>query len=409
MPTITKLGTNDLWDQFREKPLEFYRNVAAEMERAGVEDTPTIGRVLEFVSPSDKGEMPAFSRMLKKAGIRTRSNPRMGLWASEGTKFFDTAVGRALFVEFFARKWREISFADSEERATFLSDDGQPGSWQRPYQDASTARWDQKIAAAIPLSELVAMTTPINGQDYRSFYLTYNAANLRQFRLGESTEIPIATLADSERTIQLKKYGRGLRASYEQLRRARVDKLAFWIQYAAVQSEIDKVATAIYTLINGDGNSGTAPTTWDLNGDFSGTLQTLDANSWLWFKKKFVQPYVMTTVLMTEAVSLQLEQLDIGTANVLLNRQMQVPGAGTLTPINTTADGVRYGWTSEVGTWQMLALDRRFALERVTEIGGTISEMERFITNQTQVMTMTEVEGYAIMDANATLILDLND
>lgn len=406
MKTVNKLSSRELFEQFSRDPMAWFRGVVADMD---IKETPTLSRALEFVSPSDAGEMDAFSRMLREAGIIVRSDPQAGLWASPAKQsFFDSPAGRALFTEFFARNWRKVSFASTEQRATLLSGDGTPGSWQRPYVDAATARWDQQIAPAIPLSELVAMTTPISGQDYRSFYLTYSAENLRKFRVGESAEIPITTLADSERTIQLKKYGRGIKASYEQLRRTRVDKLARMIQIMAVQSEIDKVAAAIYTLINGDGNAATTPTTWDLNGDFGGTLQTLDLNSWLWFKKKFVQPYVMTTVLMTEAVSLQLEQLNTGSANIAL-RTATLPGAGSISPINATSDGVRYGWTGEVGTWQMLAWDRRFALERVTEIGGEISEMERFITNQTQVMTMTEVEGYAIMDANATLILDLND
>lgn len=406
--TIQKLSTRELWEQFNRDPLNWYRNASRDMKEAGLDNdtNPTLGNALEFASPTDKGDANAFSRLMKEAGIVTRSDPQAGYWASPVSKFFDTPAGRALYVEFFARKWREVSFP--QQRA-FLSDDGVAGSWQRPYADAMAARWDTKVAPAIPLSELIGMTTPISGQDYRSFYLTYNAANLRMFRIGESAEIPIAKIADSQRTIQLKKFGRGLQASYEQLRRARVDKLAYMIQLMAVQSEVDKVAAALTVLINGDGNSGTAPTTWDHNGDFGGTLQTLSLNSWLWFKMKFVNPYVVTTALMNENLALQLAQLNTGSANVP-TISANLGGLGTgLTPINQFADGVRFGWTSEAPSWQIVAFDKRFALERVTEIGGDISEMERFITNQTQIMTMTEVEGYAVMDANATKILDVND
>ncbi len=407
MTTITRLDTNELWKQFRAKPLDFYLNVARDMEDGGVEDTPTLGQALEFVSRTEKGEMDAFGRMMKAAGIRTRSNPAAGYWASPGKAFMDTPAGRALYTEFFARKWREVSFPMT--RATLLSDDGTPGSWQRPYQDAAQARWDQRIAPAIPLSELVGMTTPISGQDYRSFYLTYNAENLRLFRIGEAAEIPIATITDSERTIQLQKFGRGLRASYEQLRRARVDKLAYMIQNMAVQSEVDKVAAALNIIINGDGNSGTPPTTHDLTTlDTAASAGTLTIKGWLAFKMQFVNPYVITTALMQEAVALQLALLNTGSANVPLV-SANLGGLGTgLTPINQFADGVRYGWTSDAPSLQIVGIDRRFNLERVTEIGGTISEMERFITNQTQVMTMTEVEGFAVMDSNAAKILDVN-
>ena len=41
------------------------------------------------------------------------------------------------------------------------------------------------------------------------------------------------------------------------------------------------------------------------------------------------------------------------------------------------------------------------------EIGSNLNEIERFTTNQTQVLTMTEVEGYAIIDSGACKTLDV--
>lgn len=413
MATITALSTADLWQRLRENPMEFYRQVAADMQSRGVEDPPTITRALEYASPSEaNAPLDAYERMLEVAGIRVASDPIAGYWASPATEFFERgAANRLLYTEFFARNWRSVAFANSQQRAVLLSSDGVPGSWQRPYGDASMPRWSQQIAPAIPLSELIAMTTPISGDAYRSFYLTYDAAQLRRFRVGESAEIPVATITGAEHTIRLKKYGRALRASYEELRRMRIDKLAYFIRMAAVQAEMDKVVAALDVLISGDGNTTptSVPVTWDHNGDFGGTLGTLSLNSWLWFKMKFVQPYVMTTALMQEAVALQLSQLNTGSANVPLVAA-NLGGLGTgLTPINQFADGVRFGWTADAPALKIVALDRRFALEQVVEIGGDISETERFITNQTQVMTMTEVNGFASLDANAVKILDIND
>ena len=412
MPEMTQLSTRDLYQRLRENPLEFYRQVAADMQERGIEDPPTLSRALEFASPSEANDpLDAYERMLEHAGIRVSSDPIAGYWASPATEFFERgAANRMLYTEFFARNWRAVAY-NRQERSVLLSSDGVPGSWQRPYADASMPRWSQQIQPAIPLSELVAMTTPINGDAYRSFYLTYNAAQLRQFRVGESAEIPVATITGAEHTIRLKKYGRALRASYEELRRMRVDKLAYFIRMAAVQSEVDKVAAALAVLVSGDGNTTptSVPVTWDINGDFGGTLGTLDLKSWLWFKMKFVQPYTLTTALMQEAVALQLSQLNTGSANVPLV-SANLGGLGTgLTPINQFADGVRFGWTSEAPALQIVAFDRRFALEQLVEIGGDISETERFITNQTQVMTMTEINGFASLDANAVKILDIND
>lgn len=401
MPDLIEqtMSTSDLIARLREKAVDF----VAEGYKRGL----TLTRWLEFNSPSDPQDgLDAFERCLQAQRIITRSNPQAGYWASKANVFLDGPVNRTLYTEFFARQWRKIAYG---QRAVYLSTDGTPGSWQRPYADAAQARWDFKLAPAIPLSEIVAITTPIEGQDYRSFYLTYNAEQLRKFRVGESTDIPIAKLSDAERTIQLKKFGRGLEASYEQLRRMRVDKLALQIGYMAVQAEVDKVAAALTVLVNGDGNSGTTPTNCDLTTlDTAAVAGTLTLKGWLAFKMKFANPYILTTGLMQEAIALQLALLNVGSGNVPLagfNAGGMVQG---LSPINQTSDSVRYGWTSEVPANTIVGFDSRFALEQVTEIGGEIAEMERFITNQTQIMTMTEMDGYAIMDANATKTLAVN-
>ncbi len=290
-----------------------------------------------------------------------------------------------------------------------LSDDGIVGGFERPYYEATQVRWDQQIAPAIPLSEVVAMTTPISGQDYRSFYLTYDADQLRAFRVGESAEIPVATITGSEHTIRLHKYGRALQASYEELRRMRVDKLAYFIQLAAVQSEIDKVSAVINVLVNGDGNTGTTPTNYDLTAlDAAAQAGTLTLKGYLAYKMKFAQPYVLTTMLVQEAVALQLALLNTGSANIpLANTSLANLGLG-LTPINAFADTVRFGWTADAPALKILGFDRRFGVERVTEIGGQISETDRFINNQTQLLTLTEVEGYSILDAHGNLTLNIN-
>ncbi len=394
------LGTRELFEALDNNPMR----LVGEAYQEGL----TLSRFFEEASPSAEGDgLDAFGRLMQEAGIITRSNPEAGWWASEASEFFSSPARRVLFSEFFARTWRRVSFGQT--RATYLSDDNTAGSWARPYADAPQARWDYQLAPAIPLSELVGMTTPITGQDYRSFYMVYDAEQLRKFRVGESAEIPIAKLTDRENTIRLKKFARGLQASYEQIRRMRVDKLALQIAYMAIQAEIDKVAAALNTIVNGDGNSGTTPTTHDLTTlDSAASAGTLTLKGWLAFKMKFANPYLITTALMQEAVALQLALLNTGSANIPLV-SANLGGLGTgLTPINQFADGVRFGWTSEAPALKIVGIDRRFSLERVTEIGGEIDEMERFITNQTQIITMSEVEGYAIMDGNAALVLDVN-
>lgn len=373
-----------------------------------------LGAYLERLNPSEKGDtLDAFGRQLREAGIITESNPYAGYWASEGEVFVGKGeahtAGRALFPEFFARQWQSVMRATrAEQRAILLSSDSAVGGWDRPYADASGPRWRNKIAPPIPLSELVAVTTPVTGDTYRSIYMTYDAEAVRMYRVGESADIPVTTLVSSENIINLHKYGRGLRSSYELLRRTRVDKMAWFIQWVALQAQIDKVAAVLDVMVNGDGNANTAATEYNLTTlDADAVAGTLTLEGWLAFKLKFGEMYSLTTALMTEAVALKLITLNTGSANIPLASVTLGGIRNNLTPINNTGDAVRYGWTSEAPANKIVAFDASMAIEHVTEIGSTIREAERYITNQTQLMTMTEVEGFAVLDPGAIKILDI--
>ena len=122
---------------------------------------------------------------------------------------------------------------------------------------------------------------------------------------------------------------------------------------------------------------------------------------------KFAQPYMLTHALMREAAALQLMLLNVGSANIPLAGANLGGTAMSLTPINMTADQVRYGWTDSVAANVILGYDRRFGLEMVTEIGSMITETERYITNQTEVMVMSEVMGFAVLDGSAAKTLTL--
>lgn len=405
MPDITQkdMGTEELRDALGANPIGLISE--------GYSKGQNLTMFLEEKSPSEnKLEFDAFDRIMQLQGIQTRSYPDRGYWASEGKEFVDSELGRALYAEFFARTWRRVAYAGrtAANRATYLSTDGTPGSWQRPYDDAEPARWSTQIAPAIPLAELVGTVTPVTGADYRSFYLTHDATKVRHYRIGESAEIPTYKLVSSENTIQLQKFGLGLEASYEQLRRQRVDKIAMQIARVAIQNEVDKVAAALDIAVNGDGNSN-SPTTYDLTAlDGDAVAGTLTLKGWLAFKQKFVNPYQLTGCLMQETVSLQLTLLDTGSSNVLLSGADLGGMVQRLTPINMTSDGVRYGWTSDAPALQIVAFDRMWAMEELVEIGGQIAEMERFVRSQVEFMSMTEVNGFAKIDETATLILDVN-
>jgi hypothetical protein len=259
----------------RAKPQEILRQMpGGKLYREAYSEGMSLSAWLEQEDPSDqyKDGTDAFARLLEVADIFTRSIPEMGIWADEFDAFDQDDNTRALVPEWVARQARAVAYghlgtseararALHEARSIFLSTDYTSGTLMRPYTDDPTAQM-QQVSPQIPLSRLVARTTGITGDTYRAFYLTRVAADLRMTRVVEATEVPRSKLAGGEHLIKLHKYGRALETSYEQLRRLRIDLVALFIQLMAVQAEVDKVVAALDILVNGDGNSGTAPTTY---------------------------------------------------------------------------------------------------------------------------------------------------
>ena len=389
----------------------------------------TLSRWLEDEDPSHRypdaspeRRMTALQRQIDYMGIQTYDDPGAGLYAHELREFpgedgTDDA-GITLLSEWMANEYRAVSLASRAQRAgiqrsILTSDWGTVGSAMRPYVEAASVIENMQ-QPAIPLAELVATTTAIDDTVYRALYMNdMTPERYRMVRVGEAAEIPGTTLTAGSKAIDLYKYGRRLDVSYEVLRRVRIPVVAFFIARLAVQAEVDKVSTVINVLINGDGNTGTAATVIPLGGpgglDAAATVNTLTLKAWLGFKLEFDNPYSLTTELVRRDVLLQQMLLNTGSANIPL-LMIQGTGFGGFSPINNQlADNVRYGISAEAPANKILAFDRGSAIERVTEIGSVINETQRWIKNQTETMTFTEVEGYRVLDPKASKILDLGD
>jgi hypothetical protein len=403
MSTVTKMRSAELAQRFGEAGPKMYRDA--------YDRGMSLSAFLEEVVETRDDGLDAFEGLLKEQGIVTRSKPEFGLWAVPFDRFYRDENARALLPEWWARQWRKVSMASREQRSALLSSDTGLNTWSNAYADAANLRVDSKVEAAIPLMSLIAMTTPINAGAYRAAYLTQegNEASLRMYRTGEAAEVPTTKLVEADRSVNLYKYGRSLDASYEVLRRQRVDKIALMIQLMAVQAEVDKVATVIDVMVNGDGNSGTAGTVHDLTTlDSAASAGTLTLKGWLAFQMKFANPYMLNIALMQEAVALQLTLLSAGTANWPIVAFGNSP-LGGVQPINQNfAGAVPIGWTSDAPSLKIVGADARFAVERVTEIGADLAEVERFTKRQIESLTLTETEGYAIMDSGAVQVLDVN-
>lgn len=371
---------------------------------------------LEADDPSDPQEraagLDAWRRMLIAADIRTAGD-RWGTYSADRLeKMGESDIGKALFPEFCRRVFIEAWAPPRQERApaVYLSSDYAIGTIQRPYDDDLTLRTTD-FEPAVPLGEVIIGTQPSDGSTFRSRYLVTPAtADIRMQRVAEAAEIPIATITEGSRINRTRKFGRGIRASYEALRRDPLDVFAVYIRQLSLQTQVDQVGAAIDVMVNGDGNAGTSATSYNLTAlDAGTTANNLTLDAWLAFKLKWRNPYLMTAVVGREAAIFKLLKLNVGTAN-LLSASQDVPAGLRQEFVPMTArlgEGIRYGITDDVAANTLVGFDGRLSVVRMLEEGSEISEAERWITRQVEVMTFSFNEGYRVFDPQAVRIINL--
>jgi hypothetical protein len=405
------------------RPKELLHILDPKMLREAYSNGMNFSTYLETLDPSHEHEgnfkqLDAFQRLLVVMGIRSESVH--GVAASTFEDLVEASVddysgsnrvevGKILAQEWLARTYRKaVNTKTQDERAVYLSGDNAVGSSVNPFAYAMQIRYP-RLEPAIPLSALIAFETGITSDTYRAYYIAQNTSHMHMVRVTEASEIPRAKLVGGDQDIRLTKFGRGLEVSYEQLRRLTLDRIAFHLQWLAFQAEADKVAVAIDVLVSGDGNANTAATSFNLTAlDSSTTANNLTFDAWLAFRMKFLAPYVMTTILAQDSVAVKLMKLNLGSANIPYLMMLPELAQGGFDNINPTLrNRVALGWTSDAPASKIVGFDSRWALERVYEIGATVQELDRFIANQTELITLTETEGYKIFDQAATKVMNL--
>lgn len=351
--------------------------------------------------------LDAYERQLMVAGIRTAGDghtyyaDEMGAWERDDQT-------KALFPEWARRQWQQAPRgAGRGTRAPDYNVADQPaGSVSRPFIDDQVMRYTQ-LQPAVPLEEVIATTTMIAGNAYRSTRFQDVTAQKRLSRVAEGAPLPRRKLTTSDNSLRFGKFGMAIENTYEQVRFIRIDLMALHINLMRIQNEVDELAAVIDVIANGDGNSGTAATVVNLTTlDSNATVNNLTAKAWLAFKQKFLPPYILTTALMQPAIELQLRLLNMGTANVHMVTIAQQSALGGLVTINDRlAEGVRVAPTADAPANQIMGIDARFAIERVVQIGSEISEMARWIENQTMLTTFSLSEAFGRFQLGPTAII----
>ncbi len=351
-------------------------NIAAEKEM-------TLSQLLEQIAPVPEGsKLTAFEYQLKKQDIVTQSIPEKGIIASKVEAFYRTEESKVLFPEYIATQLREA------------------------------------LAQSSILPYLLATTTTIEGNAYRSIYCDDSDANkkaTKKVRVTEAAELPKSRLKTRENAVKIWKYGRAIEASYEVIRRMRIDLLAVHIRRIGEQASQDEVIDVLDIVKNGDTNENTAAPILKAKTDLdpSATSGKLSKAAWLRFLLRFY-PYQCNTVVASEDGLLQVldilypndatQMMDFLLKGMAITARVELPQQ-----LWTNVTLLYNPYVEKINTHVALyGIDRRYCIEKIIEAGSDIQEADKFITNQTQVLTISETAGFAKMFNEANKILEID-
>lgn len=261
--------------------------------------------------------------------------------------------------------------------------------WLFPAWMETTIREAMYAQNVLPL--VVTNTVAIDGNIVKSPSLNLmdekNKKAIKRARIAEGADIPVGKITIGEKAISLWKHGRGIEMTYEALRRMRIDLFTIHMNAIATDLAQQNLEAAADVLYKGDGNGNAAEELGETSG--SGVITNDELVD-------FLVDYLFDTNMNADTLIVNKDMyklighmtFDPTLANGASNRvQFNMP---QLNLSNITI------LTADVPENTILVSNRANTLIRYEENGSNIQENQRFIRNQTELMTFTENSGYAI-------------
>lgn len=354
---------------------------AADIEAAateGVSLSTYLNNKYSNIVEKFNGELDAFDIALLSKGIIVKDNMEFGIQSSSMMTFFTTNENRALFPEFVIRQLRQIS--------------GMPSI----------------------INDLVASTRVINGDSAKQIVLDLsntpagakNKQALKKRRIAEGANIPVAELKLGEVSIKIYKYGIGVKATYEVLRRTTIDMFRKQMELVSLQASYDEVGAVIEVITEGDGNTNPAVVYKASELNDSAVEGKLDEITLVKFLVKQA-PFNFDTIVVDEEIYTQICTIlmDKNLTNAINPKVNFEFPQGLLSNLKVIYSE-DLGLTSD-RKHQILGLAKNYAIEKTIEAGSMINEVSKTVENQTQLAVMTENAGFNKIDSRASAILVL--
>ena len=248
------------------------------------------------------------------------------------------------------------------------------------------------------LPKLIATTTQIDSDTYKSIYMDTDESQKQLKRVSEGSKFPVVTLKTKEQEVNVFKFGVEMDTTYEAIRRKKIDIFAIALRQIASQIAVDQMQELINVLINGDGNNNAALSYTVGDATIKGTAGTIGYAEMVRFWATMKNPYKMNALLANTN----------GIVDLLLIPEFKDPQAGfdfqkkgqLITPL-----GIGMDIADEVPAGKIIGIDTRYAIEKVEEMGVTV-ESDKLIDRQISRTVISQVSGFAKLFKESVNVLN---
>ena len=231
------------------------------------------------------------------------------------------------------------------------------------------------------LSDLVAVHTLSPGGEYQPAVLTDTAAYSTKTTQGNA--LPTASYLEAVTTTRLNKFGRSIHASYEAIRRQRLDAFSAVLRAVGVRLANALLGQSILSMKDNNGSS--------IDTAAEGVLTYADLTK---LYGEF-SDFDMTTVLASPAAA----------AKIMGMEQMQDMASAQPSTI-LLPFGAQLRKCAGMSSEYLIGLDKRFALEMVQGSDVTV-EYDKLIDRQLERAAVTTISGFAKVFKDASRVLEV--
>lgn len=243
--------------------------------------------------------------------------------------------------------------------------------------------------------QLIVRDEPVSGTAVDTPYVQENVLEQEMHSVAEGAVIPESEITYGDRVVRLSKWGRGVIASYEVIRRMSMDMLRVHLQRIGENLGRNLDAKLADVLVNGDSSgSGTAPV----------SINTKTANAWSYsdlvagfLKLSTAHGFTPTHMLADADTAASI----LGMSEVADSALFDFAKTGNLpTPL-----GVKLVPMASQPAHKLTILDANYAVQKVTE-QDLLVESDKLINQQWDRTYLTVVTNFAVVYEKARVVVN---